>query len=94
MPAARRKAPAGNNVENIMRKLARDRPDLLEEVTTGGMKAYTAAVEAGWRRPQTTIPLTDPESIARKLLDKLGTEQALQVCTVLSQLAAEAPADN
>ncbi|REK89556.1 hypothetical protein DY245_14995 [Streptomyces inhibens] len=89
VPAPRKKAPAGNTVENIMRKLARDRPDLLEEVTAGRMKAYTAAVEAGWRRPQTTIPLTDPESIARKLLDKLGAEQAREVCTTLSQLVTD-----
>ncbi|MFE5118396.1 hypothetical protein [Streptomyces sp. NPDC056669] len=88
-PEPRKKQCNGNNVENIMRKLARDRPDLLEEVTAGRMKAYTAAVEAGWRRPQTTIPLGDPEAVARKLLDKLGTDQARQVCATLSQLVAE-----
>lgn len=93
VPEPRKKPPAGNNVENIMRKLARDRPDLLKEVTSGRMKAYTAAVEAGWRKPQTTIPLTDPETIARKLLDKLGTEQARQVCSALTQLVAPPPHD-
>ncbi|MEV6594552.1 hypothetical protein [Streptomyces acidicola] len=87
--SATRKKAAGNNVENIMRKLAKDRPDLLEEVTAGRMKAYAAAVEAGWRKPQTTIPLTDPETIARKLFDKLGSEQAQPVCAALTQLVVE-----
>lgn len=93
VPAARKRPPSGNNVENIMRKLARERPDLLEQVTTGKMKAYAAAVEAGWRSPQTTIPLADPEGIARKLFDKLGAEQAQQVCAVLSELVVEAQHD-
>ncbi|MFE9769562.1 hypothetical protein ACFYPC_34435 [Streptomyces sp. NPDC005808] len=93
VPAPRKKQPNGNNVENIMRKLAKDRPDLLEEVTAGRMKAYTAAVEAGWRRPQTTIPLTDPQAVARKLLEKLGAEQARQVCAALTELVVETQDD-
>ncbi|MEW2570168.1 hypothetical protein [Streptomyces sp. NPDC047070] len=93
VPVPRRRPPAGNNVENIMRKLARERPDLLEQVTAGRMKAYTAAVEAGWRKPQTTIPLADPEGIARKLFDKLGADQAQQVCAVLAELVTEAQQD-
>ncbi|WP_328842897.1 hypothetical protein [Streptomyces sp. NBC_00258] len=86
LPAPRKQRPNGNQVEAIMRKLAKDRPDLLQEVTAGRMKPYTAAVEAGWRSPRTTIPLTDPESIARTLFDKLGTEQAQQVCRELARL--------
>ncbi|MFJ1744352.1 hypothetical protein ACIOG4_37600 [Streptomyces microflavus] len=89
--APRKKPPGGNNVENIMRKLARERPDLLEQVTAGTMKAYTAAVEAGWRKPQTTTPLADPDGIARKLFDKLGPEQAGLVCSALAQMVTEAP---
>ncbi|MEU6444993.1 hypothetical protein [Streptomyces sp. NPDC047046] len=89
LPPARRKVPTGNSAENIMRKLARERPDLLREVTEGRMKPYTAAVEAGWRKPQTTIALNDPAAVARTLLDKLGAEQAQQVCSVLTQLVAE-----
>lgn len=88
-PPARSRAPTGNNAENIMRKLAKDRPDLLREVTAGRMKPYAAAVEAGWRKPQTTIALSDPAAVARTLLDKLGTEQAQQVCHALTQLMAE-----
>ncbi|MEV6859218.1 hypothetical protein AB0M89_36265 [Streptomyces microflavus] len=89
--ALRKRSSAGNNVENIMRKLARERPDLLEQVTAGTMKAYTAAVEAGWRTPQTTIPLADPDGIARKLFDKLGPERAGRVCAALTQMVTEAP---
>uniref|UniRef100_UPI003F495124 hypothetical protein n=1 Tax=Streptomyces sp. CA-136453 TaxID=3240050 RepID=UPI003F495124 len=88
-PAVLGRAPAGNSVENIMRKLARDRPDLLHEVTTGRMRPYAAAVEAGWRKPQTTIALSDPTAVARTLLDKLGAEQAQQVCSALTRLVAE-----
>ncbi|MET9720279.1 hypothetical protein ABZZ46_33420 [Streptomyces rochei] len=57
------------------------------------MKAYTAAVEAGWRSPQTTIPLTDPEAIARKLLAKLGTDQAQEVCSALARLVEQPSGD-
>ncbi|MEU9348403.1 hypothetical protein AB0D74_45125 [Streptomyces sp. NPDC048278] len=92
-PAPRRQPPAGNRAEAIMRRLAKDRPDLLEEVTSGRMKAYTAAVEAGWRSPQTTIPLADPEAIARKLFAKLGTEQAQEVCSALARLVEQPSGD-
>ncbi|MBZ6135444.1 hypothetical protein [Streptomyces olivaceus] len=92
-PAPRKQRPTGNRAEAIMRKLAKDRPDLLEEVTSGRMKAYTAAVEAGWRSPQTTIPLTDPEAIARKLLAKLGTDQAQEVCSALARLVEQPSGD-
>lgn len=93
VPSPRKKPPSGNNVENIMRKLAKERPDLLEQVTAGTMRAYTAAVEAGWRKPQTTIPLADPDGVARKLLDKLGLDQARQVCAALTELVTETPHD-
>lgn len=57
------------------------------------MEAYTAAVEAGWCSPRTTIPLTDPEAIARKMITKLGTDQAQEVCSALARLVQQPPGE-
>ncbi|MFI9332018.1 hypothetical protein ACIGZJ_31305 [Kitasatospora sp. NPDC052868] len=82
---------AGNNVEAIVRRLERERPDLHAMVKAGEIRPYSAAVQAGWRKAQTTIPLQDPQGIARKLLEKLGREQAAEVEYALACLLRVAP---
>lgn len=83
-PAGKKKT--ASNVEALVRRLERERPDLHALVSAGEIRPHSAAVQAGWRKPQTTIPLQDPQGIARKLLEKLGPEQAAEVEHALSLL--------
>lgn len=56
--------PTGNHAEASMRKTrqGRCRPPRRSRLGTGA--GLYRSVEAGWRSPQTTIPLTDPEASA------------------------------
>lgn len=57
-----------------VRKLSRDRPDLLERVKAGELSAHKAMVEAGFRKVKT--PLEQVKSLCGKL--SAGERQALQ----------------
>lgn len=50
-------APAqqGTTVQYAVRRLARERPDLLEKVKAGGLSANAAMVEAGFRKVPTPL---------------------------------------
>jgi hypothetical protein len=48
--------PSGTSAAAALRRLERQRPDLLDKVLTGEMSAHAAAIEAGFRKPrQTTL---------------------------------------
>lgn len=49
--------PAGNTRQAALRRLRKDRPDLLERVVTGELSAHAAAVEAGFRKQRTPLDL-------------------------------------
>jgi hypothetical protein len=51
-----------NTKPGILRRLARERPDLLDRVEVGELTANAAAVEAGFRRPMRSIPVDSAES--------------------------------
>jgi hypothetical protein len=45
--------PAGNSRDAAIRRLRKDRPDLLEKVIAGQLSAHAAAIEAGHRKKPT-----------------------------------------
>lgn len=55
----------GNSAAYTLRRLARDRPDLFEQVAAGAMTANRAAIEAGFRRVKT--PLDQMKGLWAKL---------------------------
>lgn len=71
----------------ILRRLARDAPDILERVKTGEIKsARAAAIEAGIITPFPSIALKDPAHAAQRMLDRKGKEWCLQLMEELSEL--------
>jgi hypothetical protein len=77
----------GNSQAYLLRRLARDAPNVLERVKTGEIKsARAAAIEAGIIIPFPSLQLKDPAPTAQKLLDKKGQEWCLQLLEELSEL--------
>jgi len=77
----------GASRDYLLRRLARDAPDILERVKTGEIKsARAAAIEAGIITPFPSIQLKDPAPTAQKLLAKKGQEWCLQLMEELSEL--------
>jgi hypothetical protein len=84
---------SSNSQERILRRLARDRPDVLERVKTGEIKsARAAAIEAGIITPFPSLQLKDPSPTAQKLLAKKGKEWCLELLEELSSLVLDLPA--
>lgn len=50
-----------NTKAQILRRLARERPDLLERYERGEISANAAAIEAGFRKPPKPRPTTPAE---------------------------------
>jgi len=79
-----------NSQERILRRLARDAPDILKRVKTGEIKsARAAAIEAGIITPFPSLQLKDPAPTAQKLLAKKGQAWCLQLLEELSGLLEE-----
>jgi hypothetical protein len=66
--------PTGTSVAYTVRRLSRERPDLLARVEAGEMSANAAAIEAGFRERQLTIP-ADPRKAGRYLAKHFTSEQ-------------------
>ncbi|MCW1100066.1 hypothetical protein OJ963_40460 [Streptomyces sp. RS2] len=78
--------PAGNSRQRALRQLKEQRPDLLARVESGDIPSLHAAmVEAGLRGKTLSVPVGDPEKIARSLRKNL-TEDDLQ--TLISLLSS------
>jgi hypothetical protein len=77
-----------NSQERILRRIARDQPDLLNEIGHGKRfkSARAAAIEAGIITPFPSLQLKDPAPTAQKLLDKKGQAWCLQLLEELSEL--------
>lgn len=58
----------GRGVDYVKARLARDRPDLLEQVQSGALSAHAAAITAGFRKPQ------DPIATIKRLASALSDE--------------------
>lgn len=80
---------SSNSQERILRRIARDQPDLLDEIGPSKRfkSARAAAIEAGIIKPFPSLQLKDPAPTAKKLLDKKGREWCLQLLEELSELA-------
>lgn len=77
----------------LLRRLARDAPDVLERVKAGEIKsARAAAIEAGIITPFPSLQLKEPSPTAKKLLDKKGKEWCLSLLEELSELVLGPPA--
>jgi len=75
--------PEGNSKEKALRRLRKDRPDLLAQVEAGEMSPHGAMVEAGFRRRTITVPVTSPEGIASTLRRHLDHEALLKLAALL-----------
>ncbi|GLW58898.1 hypothetical protein [Kitasatospora phosalacinea] len=85
-PAPRRPAAHGNSREGAIRRLERERPDLLAQVKAGELTPHRASVLAGWRKEMLTIPRSNPEEIAQALVKKLDAADAAEVKAALERL--------
>jgi hypothetical protein len=82
---------SSNSQERLLRGIARDQPDLLDEIGPGKRlkSARAAAIEAGIITPFPSLQLKDPAPTAQKLLAKKGKEWCLQLLDELSALVFE-----
>jgi hypothetical protein len=58
----------GNRASYTRSRLARDRPDLHQQVTVGKLTPNAAARQAGFRKPTATVPIDSVDSAVRALL--------------------------
>ncbi len=79
---------SSDSQERILRRIARDQPDLLNEIGSGKRfkSARAAAIEAGIITPFPSLQLKEPAPTAQKLLDKKGQAWCLQLLEELSEL--------
>jgi len=75
--------PSGNSESAALRRLRKDRPDLLERVLRGELSANAAAVEAGFRHHTATVRLDDPASTARTLRRNMTSEDVITLGKLL-----------
>lgn len=75
----------GETADYLLRRLARDRPDVLERVKAGEFpSARAAAIEAGIIRPVPTIRLVDdPAKVAASIRRHLDRDQLLALAQAL-----------
>jgi len=78
----------GNGAEYLLRRLARDCPELLDDIGKSKRfkSARAAAIEAGIIKDIPSIQLKDPAPTAQKLLAKKGQAWCLQLMDELSEL--------
>jgi hypothetical protein len=88
------KATMGNTGEYFLRRIARDRPELLDDIGKNKRlkSARAAAIEAGIITPFPSLQLKDPSPTAQKLLAKKGKEWCLELLEELSSLVLDLPA--
>lgn len=76
----------GNSQAYLLRRLARDAPEILERVKAGEFRsARAAAIEAGIIKPVPTVRITtDMQAMATKLCQHLTREQRIQLIDLLA----------
>jgi hypothetical protein len=76
---------SGNTQSYLLRRLARDAPDILERVKAGEFKsARAAAIEAGIIKPVPTVRIVeDLEKVAESLRKHLNSEQLSELLVLL-----------
>lgn len=58
----------GTTASYTRSRLARDRPDLHQQVVVGKLTSNAAAIQAGFRKPTATVPIDSVDSAVRALL--------------------------
>ena len=78
----------GNSRDHLLRRIARDRPELLDDIGKSKRfkSARAAAIEAGIIQDIPSIQLKDPAPTAQKLFAKKGQAWCLQLMEELSEL--------
>jgi len=74
--------PDGNSSQQAIRKLRKARPDLLDRVKAGEMSPHAAMIQAGFRKPQITVP-ADPAKAARRLARHFDADQIRELIAAL-----------
>lgn len=75
----------GGNSAYLMRRIARDRPDILDRACAGEFpSAHAAAIEAGIAPRTQTIRIDDPESVARTLRKHMPREALRRLAELLA----------
>jgi hypothetical protein len=74
--------PAGNAAAAALRRLRKDRPDLLAKVKAGELSANAAAIEAGFRVKTITVPV-DVDRAARALVKVFTPSQREKLSRLL-----------
>lgn len=74
----------GTAITQALRRLRKDRPDLLARVLDGELSPHAAAIEAGFRHPTATIQIDDPERIVATLKRRLDPDTLDAVIQLLS----------
>jgi hypothetical protein len=76
--------PAGGTVEQAIRRLRKDRPDLLQDVIDGEMSPHAAMKEAGFRRRRVSVDVEDAERAARTLRSAMSSDVLGRLADILS----------
>jgi hypothetical protein len=79
--------PDGTGRQRAIRRLRRQRPDLLARVEAGEMSPHAAMIAAGFRRPTFSVP-ADVEAAAATLRRKFSREERLRLRELLSENGA------
>lgn len=75
----------GDSSEYLTARIARDRPDILEDMQAGKYKSVrAAALDAGIVRPRFTVPADDVRAIARALVRHLTIDQIEELTAILT----------
>lgn len=76
--------PAGTAKARALRKLRKDAPELHAEVLANRLSAHAAMVKAGFLRKTFSVPVGDPQSVARSLRKHLPPEQVAELRDLLN----------
>jgi len=82
-------APEGTSRAYALRKLRKDAPGLHADVLAGRLSAHGAMVQAGFRPKTVTVPVTQPEAVARSLLKYMSADDIAKLIAVLLGKAGE-----
>src|SRR3954471_23089172 len=88
-PDLRRKTNSRGTAGYFLDRLDNERPDLAARVDYGELSIHAAAVQAGFRKPQLTVP-DNMEEAAARLFRHWGTEGARRIAEALLKMAREA----
>ena len=78
--------PSGTSAQAAIRRLRKDRPDLLAQVLAGELSANAAAIEAGHRQRKAQFYPEDPEKTAHLLIKHMSASDLEELQMWLDKL--------